>query len=312
MLNKTHFIALLALGFLAASPAWSQVEYSTILAANYSVTGVRGTDVTDDGDVLLTGSYQDAGTTQGMLYEGPLSPTNPAGYSYLTPTFPGETETTSVFYGPNTAAFNPGLGAGNIAVVGSYQYSQSTVLNHGFLYVGPFTGGGTWTQIDVPSSSVGGATVEDTIPHSTMGNLVVGDYDLQGDPNSGNAFIYDMANESWTIFDFGNSTSSDTTAYGIWQDSTNIYTIAGGTGVGPGINNAFLVNFNSSTDTFSPDLSYFSYNGTAGLVTHFEGITGVPGGFNLIATTDNGAAFATVTMNLDGSFGNATWGSVLI
>jgi hypothetical protein len=305
---KSTIFSALALGLLTASPCPGQVTYSTILASNYSVTGVRGDT---GGNVLLTGSYQDSNqTTQGLLYEGPLSPTNPAGYSYLAPTFAAENVTTSVFYGPDTSVFDPSLGAGNIAVVGSYQYSESTVLNHGLLYEGPLTGGGTWTQIDVPSSAVGNATVLDTIPHSTMGNLVVGDYDLQGVPNSANAFIYDIATQDWTLFDFGNTTN-DTTAYGIWQNGigSNSYTIAGGSGAGLGINDGFLVDFNSQTGLFT-HLAYYSFNGTPGIITHFEGITAVAGGFDLVATTDSGAAFATVDTNPDGSFGNATWTSI--
>ena len=74
--------------------------------------------------------------------------------------------------------------------VGSYQYAESApgVINHGMIYQGRVDGaGGTWTQIDVPSNGVNvvggvviGTTVEDTILHSTMGDLVVGNYDLVG------------------------------------------------------------------------------------------------------------------------------------
>ena len=54
------------------------------------------------------------------------------------------------------------------------------------IYQGPIDGvGGTWTQIDVPSDGANvvggiviGTTVADTILHSTMGDLVVGNYDL--------------------------------------------------------------------------------------------------------------------------------------
>src|SRR4029453_7174607 len=44
-----------------------------------------------------------------------------------------------------------------------------------------------------------------------------------------------------------------------------------------------------------------------GVITHFENISAVPGGFNLVATTDDGPAFVFVPMNTDGSFGEAVW-----
>jgi hypothetical protein len=81
-------------------------------------------------------------------------------------------------------------------VVGSYQQESTGSDNYGFIYKGPlYSGttvpdGATWTEINVPSGMAGG-TVQDTIPHSTMGDLVVGNYDLASAPlSTGNAFIY--------------------------------------------------------------------------------------------------------------------------
>ena len=48
--------------------------------------------------------------------------------------------------------------------------------------------------------------------------------------------------------------------------------------------------------------STYRGNNAPGVITHFENITAVPGGFNLVATTDSGPAFASVTRNADGSF----------
>ena len=107
----------------------------------------------------------------------------------LNPVIPGETVTTATFYGPNTSIFDASLGAGNVRAVGSYQYSETPTgtINHSMIYQGPPSGvGGTWTQTDVPANGVnvvGGTVVgqvADTISHSTMGNLVVGNYDLTG------------------------------------------------------------------------------------------------------------------------------------
>ncbi len=67
-----------------------------------------------------------------------------------------------------------------------------------------------------------GCFVMDTIAHSTMGNLVVGNYDLNptvpGGLVSFNAFIYNMSTHLWTLLRLGGSLSSRTSLYGIWQD----------------------------------------------------------------------------------------------
>jgi len=280
----------------------AEVSYSTILDVNQSVTGVRGYD---SSTVVLTGSLQSNGATVGMWWLGSLS--SGAGTTYSpTPTFSGQTVTTSIFYSANTALYDPTLGS-NIRVTGSYQYSESTVLNHGFLYTGPVNGvSGAWTQIDVPGSSVGGATVENTIPHSTMGDFVVGDYDLQGVSASGNAFLYRISTQAWTILNIG-GTSNLTTAYGIWQNGVDSYTIAGGSQY-LGANKAFLVDYTPSTGLFT-HLTFFDYTAVTGL-THFEGITGVAGGYNVIATTDSGAAYGFIPRNGDGTFGTAAWTAI--
>ncbi|MBB6249785.1 hypothetical protein [Nitrospirillum iridis] len=280
----------------------SKVTYSDIFAADYSVTGIRQ----DDGDgrpVVITGSYQSAsGQPQGLLYRGPLSPTDADGYIFLAPTFPGQTVTTSVFYGPNTPLFDPGIGKGNVRVVGSYKYSQGGKGDHGLIYQGALDGSGTWTQIDVPSDLAGG-TVANTIPHSTMGDLVVGDYDLAGQAGSANAFIYNVRTGTFQLLDIGPLA----TAYGIWQNGDGAaYTIAGGYKSGHGANQGVLLDYDAATGAITR-VTGFSYNNDPGIVTHFEGITGVPDGYALAATTDAGAAFAKVARAPDGSFGPAEW-----
>jgi hypothetical protein len=85
------------------------------------------------------------------------------------------------------------------------------------IYLGPLNGaGGSWKSIDVPANgahTVGHVRacpisrshcfVMDTIAHSTMGDLVVGNYDLnpsvRGGLVSGNAFIYNMTRQQWTL-----------------------------------------------------------------------------------------------------------------
>jgi hypothetical protein len=54
-----------------------------------------------------------------------------------------------------------------------------------------------------------------------------------------------------------------------------------------------------------------SFNNNPSIVTHFEGISEVPGGFSVAATEvsrrDNGASYAFIPVKKKGSFGTARW-----
>ena len=127
----------------------------------------------------------------------------------------------------------------------------------------------------------------DTIPHSTMGDLVVGDYDLNpsvlGGVISANAFIYNMSRQRWTLLDLGGSRSTRprSMASGRMAAATARSTPWPGSKAS-GAQRAFLMNYNERTQTFGKP-KYFSYGNAPTLVTHFEGITAVPGGFHLVA-----------------------------
>ncbi|MFN4015252.1 MAG: DUF4114 domain-containing protein [Reyranella sp.] len=294
----------------------AQINYQTILSPGDITTGVRA-DL--NGSVILTGSQATSGSTATTpyLYQGPLNDTGSGTMYVLTPDFADVTSAT--LYGPDTAIFTPGIGLGNVRAVGSFQSSASPagVINHGMIYEGPVNGvGGTWTQIDVPSNGVNvvggvviGTQVADTILHSTMGNLVVGNYDLDPSGEAGaNAFIYDIVSEQYTLLNINGSYDNLTSLYGIWQNGvgSNSYTIAGGTLGESGLNVAFLATYDYTTGAIA-NLTYYTGFNEPGVVTHFENITAVPGGFNLVATTDRGPAFASVTLNPDGTYSEATW-----
>ncbi len=222
---------------------------SIILGPNQLVTGVRGWAGTD---VVLTGSSVSNGVTSALLYLGPLYPTDSAGICLLTPAILGQDVTSATFYGPDTYVFNPDLGEGKVRVVGSYQYSGGSARNCGMVYQGTPQGDGGWSSLEVPAGDVGGQTVWNTIAHSTMGDLVVGNYDLLDVPLSGNAFIFDIAKGTWRLFDFPGCTL--TTAYGIWQNEIGgtRYTIVGGTRDGHGINKGFVVAYDSGDARLQP------------------------------------------------------------
>lgn len=305
------WMACLAAGAGGACRVCLAVTYSTILNANESETpqGVRGAG---GSNVLLACSYTPSGTTapQGMWWLGTLA-TNTGTSVKVNPDIAGQTVTSALYYGPDTPEFNPTLGAGNVRIVGSYQYVGSTQDNNGVLYTGPLNGvGGTWTQINVPNAALASGTVANTIPHSVMGSIVVGNYNLLvgGSAALGNAFLYNIVSGSWTVFDapFG-GTDKLTSAYGIWQNGigSTSYTIAGGSGADGGSNKAFLIDYDSQSGEFS-NLTYFSNGGLAGL-THFEGITGTPTGYNVVGIVDQGYGFGSVPRNPNGTFGSIEW-----
>ena len=315
---------------ISVHDAAGTASISPILGDNDIVTGVRGTT---DGNVILTGSQGNAdGTrnTKPFLYQGPLTRAAKS-VSVLTPPFPGFE--TGTFYGPDTNTYNPDtIPAGQVRAVGSYRTSANNgVLNHGMIYLGPVNGpDGQWTTIDVPrdgSNTVGhvracpitrpGCFVMDTIAHSTMGNLVVGNYDLNPSVRgviTANAFIYNMSTHLWTLLRLGGSMSSATTLYGIWQNggpgSPN-YTLAGGSsahGSSLRTQRAFLMNYNERTGVFGKP-RFYSYGNAPTPITHFDGITKVQGGFNVVAVSSaqqSSMAFIPATGGWP-SFGTATW-----
>lgn len=298
-----------------------QIDYQTILGPLDIITGVRA-DL--EGAVILTGSKGASGTTatQAFLFQGPLNDTAAGTLYVLNPDFgAGQTVTTATLYGPNTSIFAPSIGLGNVRAVGSYQYAESPtgIFNHGMMYEGRVDGiGGTWTQIDVPSDGTNvtggvvlGADVMDTILHSTAGDLVVGNYDLVGPGGAilgANGFVYNLLTQQYTLMDVNGSLDNLTSLYGIWQNGigSTSYTVAGGTKDGTGLNAGFLAHYDVSTGIFS-DQSYYTGNNAPGIATHFENITAVPGGYNLVAMGDAGTTFVFVPVNSDGTFGEAVW-----
>ncbi len=298
------------------------------------VTGVRG----ESGQkaVLTGGVNEGIGLNPAIpfLVEAPLTGPIVGAVSTFTPPFSGYKE--GLFYGPDTHAFNASsIPRGEVRAVGSYETSSNTgVLNQGMVYLGPVSGGGgKWSTIDVPADgrNVVGHTkacrvsgsdcfVMDTIPHSTMGDLVVGDYDLNvGGAHravSANAFIYNLRTRRWTLLKLGGSTSTGTTLYGIWQNGgerSHSYTLAGGTAVRRHpkvLQRAFLMNYNDRTGIFGAR-RYFSYRNRPTLLTHFEGITGVPGGFDVVAQTANDqVGMGFIAVHSRGAFGAARWFAV--
>jgi hypothetical protein len=320
--------ALASPGRAGHSRSGAHARITSILKSGDIVTGVRGSG---GSGVVLTGTATTSGGSQAaFLFRGRLATAAGATVSVLRPAF--RRVTSSSFYGPNTHLFNPrAIPRGEVRAVGSYVSSAAPqgVHDQGMMYLGRLSGrGGSWKSINVPADGrhVTGhvracprsrrrCLVMDTIAHSTMGNLVVGNYDLKpavhGGLVSGNAFIYNITKGRWTLLQMHGSLSTKTTLYGVWQDGgpgSPRYTLAGGSSA-RGLQRGFLINYNERTGAFGRPAFYVNNNRPTA-ATHFDGVTAVRGGFNLVSIS-NGHSPALVFIPVRGrSFGRARWSPV--
>lgn len=293
---------------LAAAPA--QVTYQPILAVDYSVTGVRGVTTSSTNlDVVYTGNGPGG---QGLLYVGNLFG---GGTTNVLNAFGGTNTTNTLLYGPDTPAFNPSIGAGNIRAVGTYNGTGTSNQLFGALYTGPAGGGGTWLNIQVPDAVAGG-TVYNTIPHSVMGDLVVGNFNIVGSNASpGSGFIYNLASNAYSTINLPGGRI--TSLYGVWQNGTgsSSYTLIGGTAEPAGLTKALIVNYDSLTGSFTNLTEFVISPGAA--TSHFEGVTAADGGFNVVGMTaaltngpSTGEWFGFIATNGSGFDTNVAWTSL--
>lgn len=282
---------------------------NAVAGSGTAITGVRG--VTNSTSVYVSGIYMESSGNVGLFYQG--SVTNSESGTWYTLNYPssrGVTVTGTSVYGPNN-----GTNSNNIQAVGEYTTVETGTRGLGFLYQGPFDGSGTWTTLHpVP---LDGSPVIFTFAHSTMGGLVVGNFDTH--LSNGHAFIYDINIESYTELKVGRVS---TTAYGIWWNGGASYTIAGGySNVNEsGIDIGYVLDWNSTTQTASNITSYYYNNRSpSNKITHFEGIDGSDGAplyYTLASdwtesangTSTSGATLVYVYRNINGSFDqSASW-----
>jgi hypothetical protein len=299
----------------------SEVIYQQIRSLAFP-TGVRAEKATSD-QVAITGSTQvtrSDGTTLKVaaIFEGTLQSLPNAllqRWHVMNPAFANVTA--SLFYGPNTSLFDPTLGTKDIRAVGTYEQGD-VQIEHGMIYQGPLDGSGTWTPIDANALVTPGNSLHDTIPHSTMGTLVVGNYDFNQNASPGHAFVYNMANKSW--FDFQPvSGAFSTTAYGIWQNgalNSTSYTIAGGySDLADGtIDKGYVADYDATSRQITHVKEYTFKD--SGIISHFDGITATATGYNLtgefVDPKDGGIGgfFASITREADGTFSEADWTTI--
>ncbi len=315
--------AILAAVLAAAIPQALSAEtlpITTMLPFDYGVTGIRadaGSDVVITGGTGLPNLIQ---PTPAFIYSGPLegataaTTTGDPRLHLFTPTFSGSSAYSSMFYGPNTHRFNPStIAAGSVRAVGTYLETGPADFQKGMIYDGPLDGSGTWTSLQVPGADIGA-----TIPHSTMGSLVVGNYNLLTDLSVGHPFVYDIDTQSYERLDINGAYAA--TVYGVWQnggETSTSYTIIGGLSqTSSSKGQGFVASYDSLTKHVS-GLALYNFDGDTNIDTHFEGISAFQGGFSLAANYVSGStsgAYAFIPYSgAVGSYvyGDATWKSVV-
>jgi len=303
------------------------------------LTGIR--QVKNSNKIYISGWYEPAATTvagtvppatfKSFVYKGKLDGAGKF-YTLSYPSAPNKTVIVTNLYGPNNMELNYMCDSSSssssnssnssnssssssksrheIQVVGNYTIQEKSGA-FGCLYEGKLNGKGKWTTILPPSSE----PVINTICHSTHGGLVVGNFDTQLD--EGRAFIYNIKTKKYYFITQPNIKSI--TAYGIWYNGKNNYTICGGytaLNISTGFSSAYLVDFNLEKKKFINFRTY-SYNNDPikSVITHFDGITSDgKNGFNLTGDTatfgSTSLAFFANVPDKRSKSNTATWRTV--
>lgn len=238
---------------------YSTFNYPGMITGEQTLlTGIRHVNNKKDNIVYISGFYVPLKRpTTSFIYKGNLTGKGKF-YNLDYPNINGMVTTTNL-YGPDNGPIKD-----TIRVVGNFTH-QNVQQAIGCMYEGKLDGSGTWTTILPPFG-----TVINTICHSTMGDLIVGNYDTN--LVQGKAFIYNIKTHQY--IDITHDDIISITAYGIWYNGDDRYTICGGLTDNKGINAGYVVDFDCRCNEFYNWQKYFFKNDpNLAKITHFDGIT---------------------------------------
>lgn len=266
-----------------------------------ALTGIRRTKK-NARIVLISGYYTNQDYETAFVYKGNLEGDGKF-HELAYPSAPGRTVTVTALYGPNNGIGN------HIQVVGNYATVENGTPPLGCLYQGPLDGSGKWTTVQPTSLLAPSDQLTGVICHSTMGGFIVGNYNTVLKPSieDSQSFIYDIKRE--IFYPIVKANALGITAYGIWHNGGNSYTICGGfTGASlPQAENAYLVDWDSKTNRFKNWRSFsYANDPIKSLRTHFDGLNSDGhGGFYL-----TGIALGVASGSVDfGFFAHARKGA---
>lgn len=233
-----------------------------------TITSLTGIRTKNDDIQYVSGFYLIPGATQvSFVYKGTLLAYDIENinnwHALGFPSTPESTVISTILYGPDV------IDDDIIRVVGSYTITQVTG-DFGCLYEGPLDGSGKWSTLTPPSSD----KVLNTICHSVMGGLVVGNY--QSESLIGKAFIYNIKEGSYQ--EIVKLQADSITAYGIWHNGGDKYTICGGLNQpsqGIELDIGYIVDYDSESKELYNWAEYGYNNDRQSLITHFDGISGL-------------------------------------
>ena len=213
------------------------------------------------GEYYITFNYVSAnGVSQAYVYKGSKDDTHKSRnwYPFSYPSSEGQTVTVTALYGPDV------ISEAEVQLVGNYNTEESG-NPIGCLYQGKMDGSGVWTTL-IPTPDT-----TEVIAHSVDKNIVVGNY--IGEIAPAKAFIYNIQTKQYLSLTFPNSAS--TTAYGVWYNGNNNYTICGGySNLDSGnLDVGYVVDYNSITGLFENWTSYYYNNDEGASASHFNGIS---------------------------------------
>jgi len=179
-----------------------------------------------------------------------------------------------------------------IRAVGSFS-SQEFEGVRSCLYTGNLDGSGRWVSLE---PNLTGLPIISSIAHSVMGDVIVGNY--KTDAKFSNAYIYDIQTKEYFPIVTSQFPIISISAYGVWQNSENHYTIVGGLVSSvdkPDLMVGFVVDWNNITRTLANWRKYSASEDT--LSTHFEGISEIEGGYTLAGQSAQYPYFVVLRKN---------------
>jgi hypothetical protein len=178
---------------------------------------------------------------------------------FIYPSDAGRTVTGTLIYGVNGDAEH-------IRLCGSFRYTEGSEKQYACTYEGYPNGTGVWKKLVPPSITDPNVTEFESVAHSTVGELVVGNYWLTVE--KAKCFIYNVRKDRYDDLVYPDARTI--TGYTVLDEGNGFYTIGGGLHMYNKESFAFLVTWDSIGHIAS---NWRLYAKEGANVSHFEGMS---------------------------------------